>query len=145
MNTIQKGEIYYADLSPTAGSEQFGLRPVLIIQNDIGNKYGNTTIIAPLTSKQKKQMPTHVTIDLQALPAKSIVLLEQIRCIDQIRLHEYIGKVDEPLMEKIDDAILASFGISRSEPKENQTISCNKRDHKKDRKNKYKDYSSIQS
>ena len=117
MNSIQKGDIYYADLSPTVGSEQFGMRPVLILQNDFRNKNSPTTIIAPLTSKQKPRMSTHVKIELQVLPAKSVILLEQIRCVDRGRLHEYIGKVDKSFLEEVDNAILASFGIKI--PKQN--------------------------
>lgn len=109
---IRKGDIYYADLSPTVGSEQFGLRPVLIIQNNTGNKYSPTTLIAPLTTKHKTHMPTHVDIELQSLPAKSVVMLEQIRCIDRRRLYEYVGKIDKPLMNQIEKAIIASFGIN---------------------------------
>lgn len=109
---IRKGDIYYADLSPTVGSEQFGLRPVLIIQNNIGNKYSPTTIIAPLTTKHKTHMPTHVDIELQPLPAKSVVMLEQIRCIDRRRLCEYVGKVDKLLMIQVEKVIITSFGIN---------------------------------
>ena len=109
---IRKGDFYYADLSPTVGSEQFGLRPVLIIQNNIGNKYSPTTIIAPLTTKHKTHMPTHVDIELQPLPAKSVVMLEQIRCIDRRRLYEYVGKVDKLLLIQVEKAIITSFGIN---------------------------------
>ena len=123
---IEKGEIYYADLSPTVGSEQFGWRPVLILQNNIGNRYSPTTIIAPLTSKQKTRMSTHIDIELQSLPAKSVILLEQIRCIDRRRLHEFIGKVDKSFMEKIDKAILANFGIELTK-KNNESLKKCKR------------------
>ena len=124
---IQRGELYYADLSPTVGSEQFGMRPVLILQNDIGNKFSPTTLIAPLTTKHKTRMPTHIDLELQSLPAKSVVMLEQIRCIDRRRLHEYIGKLDKPLMKAIDNAILISFGIKRYEQNNSAKIKSEKR------------------
>ena len=94
---VQKNEIYYADLNPVQGSEQGGIRPVLIIQNDIGNKASPTVIIAAITSKGKKKgLPTHVTIRLEegSLPKESMAMLEQIRTIDKDRLIKYVGRID---------------------------------------------------
>lgn len=116
---IKRGEIYYANLCPVIGSEQGGVRPVLIIQNDIGNEKSPTTIIAPITSKPKKYMPTHVSIANSDLPLKSTVLLEHIRAIDKSRLSTHIGKIDRKTMEKVDRAIVASFGIEYLEDLKN--------------------------
>ncbi|WP_373264862.1 type II toxin-antitoxin system PemK/MazF family toxin [Hungatella hathewayi] len=111
---LYKGDIYYADLSPVIGSEQGGIRPVLIIQNDIGNRYSPTVIIASITSRlDKHRLPTHVSFQAQkyGLPRNSIVLLEQIRTIDRIRLNEYIGHMDSVEMQFVEDALLVSLGI----------------------------------
>lgn len=110
---VRKGEIYYAELSGTVGSEQDGVRPVLIIQNDVGNRNSPTTIIAPLTSRHDKTvLPTHITLDKRyGLSEKSLVLLEQIRTVDKCRLLNYIGMVDAKTMGQIDDGIRISFGI----------------------------------
>lgn len=110
---VRRGELYYAELSGTVGSEQDGVRPVLIIQNDVGNRNSPTTIIAPLTSKNNKSpLPTHTTLDRQyGLAEKSLVLLEQVRTIDKSRLRSYIGTVDDKEMKLVDDCILISFGI----------------------------------
>lgn len=112
MKEIKRGEIYYADLSPVVGSEQGGIRPVLILQNDTGNKHSPTTIVAAITSrKTKAALPTHVTITADCLKTQSTVLLEQIRTIDKTRLDEYIGKLDKNTMGAVDKAIVVSFGI----------------------------------
>ncbi len=110
---VKRGEIYYADLSPVVGSEQSGIRPVLIIQNDDrDNNSSPTTIVAAITSsKTKAELPTHVTFKADCLPYESTVLLEQIRTIDKSRLDEYIGKIDENTMGAVDKAIVAAFGI----------------------------------
>ena len=111
---VQKNEIYYADLNPVQGSEQGGIRPVLIIQNDIGNKASPTVIIAAITSKGKqKGLPTHVTIRLEegSLPKESIAMLEQIRTIDKDRLIKYVGRIDTCSANAIERASLASLGI----------------------------------
>ena len=110
---IQKGDIFYADLGETVGSEQSGIRPVLIIQNDVGNKYSPTVIITPLTSKAKKlAQPTHVVIGKRfGLTEYSYALLEQIRTIDRTRLLEYVGHVDESVMVKVDDALRVSLNL----------------------------------
>lgn len=111
---ILKGDIFYADLSPVIGSEQGGIRPVLIIQNDIGNRYSPTTIVASITgSIQKKMLPTHVVIEsnLCCLNKTSVVLLEQIRTVDCKRLLEYIGHVDEKIMINVNEALTVSFDL----------------------------------
>mgnify|MGYP000159828738 FL=1 len=112
MNDIKRGQIYYADLSPIVGSEQDGCRPVLILQNDMGNRFSPTTIVAPITStKLNTHFPTHVRVDIEGLVSGSVVLLEQIRTIDKRRLDEYVGKLDKNLMGKVDHAIITSLGI----------------------------------
>ena len=111
---IERGELYYADLSPVVGSEQGGLRPVLIIQNDIGNKYSPTVIIAAITSQiQKAKLPTHIELkhNLYNLTKDSVVLLEQIRTLDKLRLRERIGQLDHITMQKVNVALLISLGI----------------------------------
>lgn len=113
--TVKRGEIYYADLSPVVGSEQGGVRPVLIIQNDVGNKYSPTIIAAAITSKiNKAKMPTHIELSAHeyGLNKDSVVLLEQIRTIDKRRLREKIGKLDTDMMSKVDKALFISFGIA---------------------------------
>ena len=112
MNDIKRGQIYYADLSPIVGSEQDGYRPVLILQNDMGNRFSPTTIVAPITStKPNTHFLTHVRVDVGGLVSGSVVLLEQIRTIDKRRLDEYVGKLDKDLMGKVDHAIITSLGI----------------------------------
>lgn len=111
---IRRGDIYYADLSPVVGSEQGGIRPVLIIQNDVGNKHSPTVICAAITSKMNKsKLPTHVEIDAGKyhIVKNSVVLLEQIRTIDKQRLRELVCHVDKKLMLKIDEAIKVSFKL----------------------------------
>ena len=112
--TVKRGEIYYADLSPVVGSEQGGVRPVLIIQNDVGNKYSPTVIAAAITSKMgKTHLPTHIDIYAEkvGLQKDSVVLLEQIRTIDKQRLKEKMGHLDETSMTAVDNAISISFGL----------------------------------
>lgn len=114
MVIVKRGDIYYADLSPVVGSEQGGIRPVLIIQNDIGNKYSPTVIAAAITSQiNKAKMPTHIELGAKdyGLNKDSVILLEQIRTIDKKRLREKIGHLDEAHMEKVNDALLISFGL----------------------------------
>ena len=113
--TIKRGDIYYADLSPVIGSEQGGLRPVLIIQNDIGNKYSPTVIAAAITSQiNKTKLPTHIELYAEnfGLAKNSVILLEQVRTIDKRRLKEKMGHLDDGLMDKVNDAISVSFGLS---------------------------------
>ncbi len=111
---IRRGDIYYADLSPVVGSEQGGVRPVLIVQNDIGNKYSPTVIAAAITSQTgKTRLPTHIDVMATSGLAKdSVILLEQIRTIDKRRLKEKMGHLDENVMAKVNEAISVSFGLS---------------------------------
>lgn len=112
--SVRRGEIYYADLSPVVGSEQGGVRPVLIVQNDVGNKYSPTVIAAAITSqKEKSKLPTHIEINAQncGLAKNSVVLLEQIRTIDKTRLKERMGMLDEDAMYQVNSALSISFGL----------------------------------
>lgn len=111
--TVQRGEVYYADLRPVVGSEQGGVRPVVIVQNDIGNKHSPTVIAAAVTSrKNKSRLPTHVWIGkLPGVWKDSIVLAEQVRTIDKRRLRGPVAKLDKKKMERIDRALEISFGI----------------------------------
>jgi len=111
---IKRGDIYYADLSPVVGSEQGGVRPVLVVQNDIGNKYSPTIIISAITSQiDKAKLPTHVEISAAdyGLPKDSVILLEQVRTVDKRRLKEKIGVLSAEIMKKVDEAIQISFGL----------------------------------
>ncbi len=115
MSMVKRGDIFYADLSPVVGSEQGGMRPVLIVQNDTGNKHSPTVIAAAITSQiGKARLPTHIELEAQSygLSRDSVVLLEQIRTIDKSRLRERMGKVDDKLMTRVDNAIAVSFGLS---------------------------------
>ncbi|MDE5772040.1 MAG: type II toxin-antitoxin system PemK/MazF family toxin [Ruminococcus sp.] len=112
--SVKRGEIYYADLSPVVGSEQGGIRPVLIIQNDVGNKYSPTVIAAAITSQRDKtHLPTHIEVqaDKCGLVKDSIVLLEQIRTIDKKRLKDKMGELDLRSMNKVNTALSISFGL----------------------------------
>jgi mRNA interferase MazF len=112
---VQRGDIFYADLSPVVGSEQGGIRPVLIIQNNMGNRYSPTIICAAITSQiNKAKLPTHIEIDSQqyTLVRDSVVLLEQVRTVDKKRLREKICHLDDSLMHKVDRALLVSFGLA---------------------------------
>ncbi|MBQ5633696.1 MAG: type II toxin-antitoxin system PemK/MazF family toxin [Clostridia bacterium] len=115
---VKRGDIYYADLSPVVGSEQGGLRPVLIIQNDVGNRYSPTVIAAAITSRMgKNRLPTHIDIhaDRVGLAKDSVVLLEQIRTLDKRRLKEKMGHLDESMMRNVNSAIAVSFGLPSDE------------------------------
>ncbi len=115
--SVKRGDIYYADLSPVVGSEQGGMRPVLIIQNDVGNRYSPTVIAAAITSKMgKSRLPTHIDIyaDKVGLAKNSVVLLEQIRTLDKRRLKEKMGHLDDKMMNEINSAIAVSFGLGDS-------------------------------
>ena len=104
---VKRGDIYYADLSPVVGSEQGGMRPVLIVQNDTGNRHSPTVIAAAITSQMgKARLPTHIQ-----LQGQSVILLEQIRTIDKSRLRERMGRLDENTMSAVDSAIAVSFGL----------------------------------
>lgn len=112
---VKRGDIFYADLSPVVGSEQGGVRPVLVVQNDIGNKYSPTVIVAAVTSQiNKAKLPTHVEISANdfGLAKDSVILLEQIRTLDKRRLREKIGKLDMPLMSRVNHALIISLGIA---------------------------------
>lgn len=112
--SVKRGEIYYADLSPVVGSEQGGVRPVLIVQNDVGNKYSPTVIAAAITSqREKSKLPTHIEINAQScgLAKNSVVLLEQIRTIDKKRLKERMGMLDPNAMYQVNSALSISFGL----------------------------------
>ena len=112
--TIKRGEVYYADLNPVVGSEQGGVRPVVVLQNDVGNKYSPTVIAAATTSRlYKAKLPTHIEIarENSPLPKNSVVLLEQIRTIDKSRIKEKIGELPADVMRKIEDALLLSLGF----------------------------------
>ena len=112
--SVKRGDIYYADLSPVVGSEQGGLRPVLIIQNDIGNRYSPTVIAAAITSRMSKtHLPTHIDIyaDKAGLAKDSVVLLEQVRTLDKRRLKEKMGHLDDDVMQVVNSAIAVSFGL----------------------------------
>lgn len=110
---MTRGEVYYADLSPVIGSEQGGYRPVLVVQNNKGNRFSTTVIVAPISSKlTKNHLPTHVVIELKGLQKKSVILLEQLRTIDKKRMKERVGKVDEAMMRQVDAAIKTSLDLA---------------------------------
>lgn len=114
-STVKRGDIFYADLSPVVGSEQGGVRPVLIVQNDTGNKHSPTVIAAAITSQTSKaKLPTHINIagGSVGLSKDSIILLEQVRTIDKRRLREHMGKLDDEHMALVDDAIAVSLGLN---------------------------------
>ena len=116
--SVRRGDIYYADLSPVVGSEQGGLRPVLIIQNDIGNRYSPTVIAAAITSRMSKaRLPTHIDIfaNQVGLAKDSVILLEQIRTLDKRRLKEKMGHLDDEMMNHVNTAIAISFGLGTPE------------------------------
>ena len=111
---VRRGDIYYADLSPVVGSEQGGVRPVLIVQNDTGNRHSPTVIAAAITSQLgKAKLPTHIALAAQGsgLPKDSVILLEQIRTLDKRRLKDRMGELDEPSMTRVDHALQVSFGL----------------------------------
>ena len=114
VTSVKRGDIYYADLSPVVGSEQGGMRPVLIIQNDVGNKYSPTVIVAAITSRMgKTKLPTHIDVyaNKMGVARDSVVLLEQIRTLDKQRLKERMGRLDEASMTRVDRALQVSFGL----------------------------------
>lgn len=111
---VRRGEVYLADLSPVVGSEQGGTRPVIILQNDIGNENSPTTVVAGITSSQKKnRLPTHIEIKGGGLNKKSVILLEQIKTIDKSRLIDKLGEANAKTMEKIDRAVLICLGVNK--------------------------------
>lgn len=110
---VKRGDIFYADLNPIIGSEQGGIRPVIVVQNNVGNKYSPTVVVLPISSAKKNNMPTHIYIcGSKLLPKNSVVLAEQIRTIDRNRLLRYVGSVGLEVMEKIDRAVKISIGVS---------------------------------
>ena len=116
-NNVRRGDIYYADLSPVVGSEQGGVRPVLIVQNDVGNRYSPTVIAAAITSQTgKARLPTHIEVHTDSGLAKSsIVLLEQIRTLGKRRLKDRMGHLDDETMTLVNDALSVSFGLAGEE------------------------------
>ncbi len=121
ISSIRRGDIFYADLSPVVGSEQGGLRPVLIVQNDVGNRYSPTVIAAAITSRHTKtKLPTHIDISAKGvgLARDSVVLLEQIRTLDKKRLKERMGHLDDFTMNEVNNAISVSFGLGVVTPQE---------------------------
>lgn len=113
--SVKRGDIYYADLSPVVGSEQGGVRPVLIVQNDVGNKHSPTVIAAAITSQRdKSKLPTHIEIPAQdcGLSKNSTILLEQIRTIDKKRLKEKMGSLNDMCMDQVNNALFVSFGLN---------------------------------
>ena len=109
---IKRGDIFYADLRPVIGSEQGGIRPVLVVQNNVGNKYSATVVVLPISSAKKNNMPTHIHIcGSKMLPKDSVVLAEQIRTIDRNRLKRYVGSVGFEIMKKVDKAVKISIGV----------------------------------
>ena len=113
-SVVRRGDIYYADLSPVVGSEQGGVRPVLIVQNDTGNRHSPTVIAAAITSQTgKARLPTHISVSPLScgLPKESVILLEQVRTLDKRRLREKMGRLDDGVMRKVDNAIAVSFGL----------------------------------
>jgi len=119
MNPVRRGDIFYADLSPVVGSEQGGMRPVLIVQNDTGNRHSPTVIAAAITSQTgKARLPTHIefTGESCGLTRDSVILLEQIRTIDKSRLRERMGKLPETVMDRVNGAIAVSFGLAPRTP-----------------------------
>jgi mRNA interferase MazF len=118
---IKRGDIFYADLSPVVGSEQGGIRPVLIIQNDIGNKFSPTVIAAAITSQRTKtNLPTHISLKANSsgLSKDSVVLLEQVRTLDKKRLKEKMGNLDTGFMDRVNQALSVSFGLGDEEIRE---------------------------
>lgn len=115
-NPVKRGDIYYADLSPVVGSEQGGMRPVLIVQNDTGNRHSPTVIAAAITSQTgKARLPTHIELSARnyGLSRDSVILLEQIRTLDKSRLRERMGQLDAPTMDRVNNAIAVSFGLAQ--------------------------------
>ena len=113
-SVVRRGDIYYADLSPVVGSEQGGVRPVLIVQNDTGNRHSPTVIAAAITSQTgKARLPTHISVAALScgLPKESVILLEQVRTLDKRRLREKMGRLDDAAMRRVDTAIAVSFGL----------------------------------
>ncbi len=123
---IYKGDMFYADLTPVVGCEQGGIRPILIVQNDVGNRYSPTVIVAAITSRTGKgHLPTHIRLCSQqyGLHQNSLVLLEQVRTIDRSRLREYIGHLSDSQMQQVDEALAVSFGLDVPLPEPQMSLS----------------------
>ena len=112
---IKRGDIFYADLDPVVGSEQGGIRPVLIVQNNVGNKHSPTVVVVPISSVRKKDLPVHIQIRYSGVPRNSTVLAEQIRTIDRRRLQKYVGSLDREFMKEIDRILKISIGVNFDE------------------------------
>lgn len=109
---VKRGDIFYADLNPVVGSEQGGIRPVLVVQNNVGNKYSPTVVVLPLSTAKKHYLPTHIHIrGSKTLPKDSVILAEQIRTVDRNRLRDYIGSLDAEMMNEINKAMKISIGV----------------------------------
>ncbi len=108
---IRRGDIFYADLNPVVGSEQGGIRPVLVVQNNVGNKHSPTVIVVPISSVRKKNLPVHIQIRCSELPKNSTILVEQIRTIDRSRLRKYVGSLNRELMNEINGILKISIGV----------------------------------
>ena len=115
MTIVEKGELYYVDFGKPRGSEQGGYRPVVIIQNDIGNITSLTTIVAPLTSQAKRKLPTHVVVNHKGLKTTSVILTEQIQTVDKNRLTHYIGKLNDDQINEVNKALMISLDMERKE------------------------------
>lgn len=113
---VKRGDVFYAELEPIIGSEQGGVRPVLVVQNNVGNKYSPTIVVLPISSAKKSEMPTHIRIcGSKMLPKNSVILAEQIRTIDRNRLQKYIGSVDWEIMKKVEIAMKISIGVDHDD------------------------------
>ncbi len=109
---IKRGDVFYADLDPIIGSEQGGIRPVLVVQNNVGNKYSPTVVVLPISSAKKTKIPTHIRIfGSKMLPKNSVIMAEQIRTIDRDRLKNYVGSIGLEIMGKVDNALKISVGV----------------------------------
>ena len=112
---IKRGDIFYADLDPVVGSEQGGVRPVLVVQNNVGNKHSPTVVVVPISSVRKKDLPVHIQIRYSGVPRNSTVFAEQIRTIDRRRLQKYVGSLDREFMKEIDRILKISIGVKFDE------------------------------
>lgn len=108
---VKRGEIYFANLEPVVGSEQGGVRPVVVIQNDVGNRFSPTVIVAAITGRMKRKLPTHTKLKATGLPKESTALLEQIRTVDKKRLIEKLGEVSDEEMNRITEALRVSIDV----------------------------------
>lgn len=112
---IKRGDIFFADLNPVVGSEQGDVRPVLVVQNDIGNKHSPTVVVVPISAADKKNLPVHFELKARGLPRKSTILAEQIRTVDRRRIKEYVGSLDNEIMKEVDRILKISLGVDENE------------------------------